>query len=102
MQEKAMVCGNQVGILAFARLGNFSLVAVVRRRRGGKGIRTPGLLIANETLYQLSYTPRLPMKTEPKRAAKNSIYTPIFYTRTDLLSIRSTCFAPAIVHHFFS
>ena len=26
-------------------------------RRGGKGIRTPGLLIANETLYQLSYTP---------------------------------------------
>jgi hypothetical protein len=27
--------------------------------RGGKGIRTPGLLIANETLYQLSYTPNL-------------------------------------------
>ena len=26
---------------------------------GGKGIRTPGLLIANETLYQLSYTPEL-------------------------------------------
>ena len=26
-------------------------------RAGGKGIRTPGLLIANETLYQLSYTP---------------------------------------------
>src|SRR3954470_726716 len=25
---------------------------------GGKGIRTPDLLIANETLYQLSYTPR--------------------------------------------
>src|SRR6266567_1611501 len=25
---------------------------------GGKGIRTPGLLIANETLYQLSYTPK--------------------------------------------
>ena len=25
---------------------------------GGKGIRTPGLLLANETLYQLSYTPR--------------------------------------------
>ena len=22
------------------------------------GIRTPGLLIANETLYQLSYTPK--------------------------------------------
>jgi hypothetical protein len=32
----------------------------LRRRKtgGGKGIRTPGLLIANETLYQLSYTPR--------------------------------------------
>src|SRR5437764_15115584 len=29
---------------------------------GGKGIRTPGLLIANETLYQLSYTPISPMK----------------------------------------
>ena len=26
---------------------------------GGKGIRTPGLLIANETLYQLSYTPQI-------------------------------------------
>jgi hypothetical protein len=26
-------------------------------RLGGKGIRTPDLLIANETLYQLSYTP---------------------------------------------
>ena len=28
-----------------------------RAKTGGKGIRTPGLLIANETLYQLSYTP---------------------------------------------
>jgi hypothetical protein len=28
-----------------------------RAQTGGKGIRTPGLLIANETLYQLSYTP---------------------------------------------
>jgi hypothetical protein len=26
---------------------------------GGKGIRTPDLLIANETLYQLSYTPEI-------------------------------------------
>jgi hypothetical protein len=25
---------------------------------GGMGIRTPDLLIANETLYQLSYTPK--------------------------------------------
>ncbi len=30
---------------------------------GGKGIRTPGLLIANETLYQLSYTPVYLAKT---------------------------------------
>jgi hypothetical protein len=29
------------------------------RSFGGKGIRTPGLLIANETLYQLSYTPEI-------------------------------------------
>src|SRR5438067_30951 len=27
---------------------------------GGKGIRTPGLFIANEALYQLSYTPENP------------------------------------------
>ena len=27
------------------------------RVRGGKGSRTPDLLIANETLYQLSYAP---------------------------------------------
>src|SRR5690349_18948527 len=33
-------------------------------KTGGKGIRTPGLLIANETLYQLSYTPVLPMKID--------------------------------------
>ena len=30
---------------------------------GGKGIRTPDLLIANETLYQLSYTPELRAET---------------------------------------
>ena len=29
-----------------------------KRETGGKGIRTPDLLIANETLYQLSYTPK--------------------------------------------
>jgi hypothetical protein len=28
------------------------------RSGGGMGIRTPDLLIANETLYQLSYTPK--------------------------------------------
>jgi hypothetical protein len=30
---------------------------ISRDGSGGMGIRTPGLLIANETLYQLSYTP---------------------------------------------
>jgi hypothetical protein len=34
-----------------------SLARSLRLKIGGKGIRTPGLLIANETLYQLSYTP---------------------------------------------
>jgi hypothetical protein len=34
-----------------------SLFAALQAKTGGKGIRTPGLLIANETLYQLSYTP---------------------------------------------
>jgi hypothetical protein len=27
------------------------------KKSGAKGIRTPDLLIANETLYQLSYSP---------------------------------------------
>ncbi len=31
----------------------------LRKICGGKGIRTPDLLIANETLYQLSYTPEI-------------------------------------------
>ena len=39
-----------------------SLFAAIQGKSGGKGIRTPGLLIANETLYQLSYTPTLPLK----------------------------------------
>jgi hypothetical protein len=37
----------------FFRLSVFQLFT------GGKGIRTPDLLIANETLYQLSYTPEI-------------------------------------------
>jgi hypothetical protein len=28
------------------------------RNCGGMGIRTPGLVIANDALYQLSYTPK--------------------------------------------
>ena len=40
------------------------------RGGGGKGIRTPGLLIANETLYQLSYTPKAWERRFPLRAGK--------------------------------
>src|SRR6266567_1850395 len=63
IQETAIVYGKQAGVLDFARLGNFSFAAVPRRIHGGKGIRTPDLLIANETLYQLSYTPILLTKS---------------------------------------
>ena len=45
---------------------------------GGKGIRTPGLLIANETLYQLSYTPVYPTTTESEHTAENSLCPLIF------------------------
>lgn len=31
--------------------------AWMSRESGGKGIRTPGLIDANDALYQLSYTP---------------------------------------------
>src|SRR3954453_21237809 len=47
---------------------------------GGKGIRTPGLLIANETLYQLSYTPILPMKMVSTKIGKNFRCTPLLHT----------------------
>src|SRR5439155_14909923 len=58
------------------------------RRLGGKGIRTPGLLIANETLYQLSYTPALPMKTGLNKSGKNFrcpllLHTAILLLRTE-------------------
>ena len=41
---------------------------------GGKGIRTPDLLIANETLYQLSYTPRIAgvMLTDRRRFSRRA------------------------------
>src|SRR5438093_460333 len=42
---------------AFGRRGDLGPTAPKTFGAGGKGIRTPGLLIANETLYQLSYTP---------------------------------------------
>ena len=42
---------------------------------GGMGIRTPGLLIANETLYQLSYTPKLFRPTSLKVEELNRFST---------------------------
>ena len=42
----------------------FSPTSPVSEKAGAEGIRTPDLLIANETLYQLSY--------DPARAAKNN------------------------------
>ena len=52
---------DKVNVSAFAkataRQSSFS--AALRAKTGGKGIRTPDLLIANETLYQLSYTPEI-------------------------------------------
>src|SRR6266566_6570086 len=41
------------------KLRRDSLRSPLRAKTGGKGIRTPDLLIANETLYQLSYTPNM-------------------------------------------
>src|ERR1043166_6559030 len=43
-----------------------------RKDCGGKGIRTPGLFIANEALYQLSYTPDFAgvMLTAPQRLSR--------------------------------
>ena len=54
---------------------------------GGKGIRTPGLLIANETLYQLSYTPSksFPAKFYRSIANKNYRDGAGFSKRKDLL-----------------
>jgi hypothetical protein len=54
-----------------------SLSALLRAKTGGaEGIRTPDLLIANETLYQLSYDPSLAVRTimvlPQKNAPRNS------------------------------
>jgi hypothetical protein len=52
------------------------LSSATRAKTGGKGIRTPGLLIANETLYQLSYTPILPMNRIQINPIKISVVYP--------------------------
>src|SRR5437762_13944622 len=65
-----------------------SLFAAIRAEPGGKGIRTPGLLIANETLYQLSYTPSCLATPRVARAAdfssmtrRAAIFGSIFFDR---------------------
>ena len=56
---------------AFVSLQRDSLrLSSLKAKAGGKGIRTPGLLIANETLYQLSYTPIYLAKTAENLALK--------------------------------
>ena len=54
--ERSKGCWQNARLRQFRR-GSHSLFAALQAKAGGKGIRTPGLLIANETLYQLSYTP---------------------------------------------
>jgi hypothetical protein len=49
---------------------------MTRANTGGKGIRTPGLLIANETLYQLSYTPANGMQTSTAKKFFQRATTP--------------------------
>ena len=53
-------CKVNVSAFAKATARQSPLSPTARAKTGGKGIRTPGLLIANETLYQLSYTPAVP------------------------------------------
>ncbi|MEY2538878.1 MAG: hypothetical protein QOG67_2618, partial [Verrucomicrobiota bacterium] len=42
---------------------NESFEISLRQIGGGMGIRTPGLVIANDALYQLSYTPEMRAET---------------------------------------
>ena len=53
------------------RRGSLRGRATLRAKTGGKGIRTPGLLIANETLYQLSYTPEIRLSAATVTAARD-------------------------------
>ena len=61
---------------AFVSLRRDSLrLSCLKAKAGGKGIRTPGLLIANETLYQLSYTPDTGKPRLARRGDFSSIET---------------------------
>ena len=53
------------GIWPFRIWDNFEARAATAPKAfgaGGMGIRTPGLVIANDALYQLSYTPEKPRR----------------------------------------
>lgn len=56
MSQPRMV--TKVTILGFL-LSKHAEFSLCRPSGGAKGIRTPDLLIANETLYQLSYSPNV-------------------------------------------
>src|SRR5882672_8738359 len=56
-------------------------------KTGGKGIRTPDLLIANETLYQLSYTPNILNTT----TLSTELHSRFSVLHTDLLHCGSDC-----------
>ena len=53
------VCYQHCGAQDTWHIDNPLYIKQLDAQNGGKGIRTPGLLIANETLYQLSYTPNI-------------------------------------------
>jgi hypothetical protein len=76
---------------------------------GGKGIRTPDLLIANETLYQLSYTPTSTLLLTELRRSKQLTFAsvPVPLSSGKKLSLntpksqsdsRTPCLATAQIH----
>jgi hypothetical protein len=64
---------------------------------GGKGIRTPGLLIANETLYQLSYTPKSLVISYTNKFVRNFSVSEIIMPRGKLTAnAKNTASEPRI------
>src|SRR5438445_8320391 len=71
-----MVARLNVSAFAKASARQSTPSASLRRKTGGKGIRTPDLLIANETLYQLSYTPKIGERLSRRSQLSSSIVRP--------------------------
>ena len=60
--EEALTSGHRAGeVRTYARKREFD----TSPSGGAKGIRTPDLLIANETRYQLRHSPRCPFSIAP-------------------------------------